>query len=105
MVHGLPSTFDALAWDRPDYLGWRDPCSPLRVYLVALFSAARPGSDRRGSLDTLGIYVCVDLDCHTSVHSTPMPGPLDPPADEIVRGRRDGLRDRTSAFVRSVVMQ
>jgi hypothetical protein len=141
----LPGAFDSLAWDRLDYLGWRDPRSPLRAYLVALvddephgvllrqsatrnelanravmcalcrftrrfnevalFSAARPGDDRRGSLDTLGIYVCTDLDCHTSVHSTPLPGPLDPPAEEIVRARRDGLRARTGAFVRSVVMQ
>lgn len=141
----LPGTFDAIVWDRRDYLGWRDPRSPLRAYLVALvddeahgvllrqsatrnelahravmcalcrftrrfnevalFSAARPGDGRRGSLDTLGIYVCTDLDCHVSVHSPPSPGPLDPPADEIVSARRDGLRSRTGAFVRSVVMQ
>lgn len=141
----LPATFDSLDWSRLDYLGWRDPRSPLRAYLVALvdevphgvmlrqsatrnelasravmcalcrftrrfnevalFSAARAGADKRARLDTLGIYVCVDLDCHTNVHSTPLPGPLDPPAAQIVASRRDGLRARTSAFVRSVVMQ
>ena len=32
----LPATFDTLDWSRLDYLGWRDPRSPLRAYLVAL---------------------------------------------------------------------
>ncbi len=30
----LPADFEALAWDRLDYLGWRDPRMPRRAYVV-----------------------------------------------------------------------
>ncbi|WP_229403298.1 FBP domain-containing protein [Micromonospora okii] len=138
----LPSWFDEIAWDKLDYLGWRDPRAPMRAYLVAdvdgvatglllrqnpnqaelggrsvmcslchfmrrfnevaLFAAPRPSADKRQRLSTLGILVCTDLDCATKVHSTPLLGPYDPPLDEIIQSRREGLRARTVAFLRSV---
>lgn len=30
----LPARFDDVRWHRIDYLGWRDPSSPKRAYLV-----------------------------------------------------------------------
>ncbi|RGC68623.1 hypothetical protein C5N14_12700 [Micromonospora sp. MW-13] len=138
----LPAWFDEVAWDKLDYLGWRDPRAPLRAYLVtdidgtasgallrqspsraelggravmcslchfmrrfnevALFTAPRPSADKRQRLSTLGILVCTDLDCVTKVHSAPVLGPLDPPVDEIIQARREGLRVRTVSFLRSV---
>jgi hypothetical protein len=138
----LPAWFDRVAWDKLDYLGWRDPRAPMRAYLVtdidgtasgvvlrqspsraehdrravmcalcqfmrrfnevALFAAPRPSTDKRQRLSTLGILLCTDLDCATKVHSAPVTGPLDPPVDEIIQARREGLRARTVAFLRSV---
>lgn len=69
---------------------------------VALFSAPRPSRDRRRRLSSVGILVCTDLDCADNVRTVPARGPLDPPADEIVRARREGLRTRTVAFLRTV---
>lgn len=68
---------------------------------VSLFTAPRPSRDKRQRLSTLGIHVCTDLDCSVNVHSKPIVGPLDPPAEETIERRRQGLRDRTIAFVRS----
>jgi hypothetical protein len=31
---GLPSDFDAIDWDRLDYLGWRDPKFDRRAYVI-----------------------------------------------------------------------
>jgi hypothetical protein len=66
---------------------------------VALFAAPRPSSDKRRRLSTVGILVCTDLDCGRNVLATPVRGPLDPPAEEVVRARRAGLRTRTLAFL------
>jgi len=138
----LPGWFDEIAWDKLDYLAWRDSRAPLRAYLVAdidgtasglllrqapsraelgkrsvmcalchfmrrfnevaLFTAPRPSADKRQRLSTLGILLCTDLDCDKKVHSTPVTGPLDPPVDEIIQARREGLQTRTVAFLRSV---
>ncbi|MGN6241067.1 MAG: FBP domain-containing protein [Cellulosimicrobium cellulans] len=66
---------------------------------VALFAAPRPSFDKRRRLSTVGILVCTDLDCGRNVLAAPVRGPLDPPAEEVVRARRAGLRTRTLAFL------
>lgn len=69
---------------------------------VSLFTAQRPSKDKRQRLSKLGLHVCTDLDCSVNVHSKPIVGPLDPPAEETIERRRQGLRERTAAFLRSV---
>lgn len=69
---------------------------------VSLFTAPRPSRDKRQRLSTLGLHVCTDLDCSVNVLSRPVVGPLDPPAEETIERRRQGLRDRTATFLRSV---
>ena len=68
---------------------------------VSLFTAPRPSRDKRQRLSTLGLHVCTDLDCSVNVHSKPIVGPLDPPAEETIERRRQGLRERTAAFLKS----
>ena len=112
----LPGHFDALRWEELDYLGWRDPRAPSRAFLVADVdgravgallrqspSHAEAGSrDPRKRLSSVGLLLCTDLDCHRNVRTVRSGGPLDPPPDEVVRTRREGLRARTVAFLHTL---
>ncbi|MGC5534354.1 FBP domain-containing protein [Streptomyces sp. SR-10] len=138
----LPARFDDVRWHRIDYLGWRDPSSPKRAYLVteadgrargvllrqapndsahgsrammcdlcrfarrfnevSLLTAQRPSRDKRARLNAVGLLLCTDLDCAVKVHSKPDREAFDRPVEGILRSRREGLRSRTVAFVRSV---
>lgn len=69
---------------------------------VSLFTAQRPSLDKRQRLSVRGLHVCTDLDCNVMVGIKPLVGPLDPPAEETIERRRQQLRERTTAFLRSV---
>ncbi|MEU8772130.1 FBP domain-containing protein [Streptomyces griseus] len=69
---------------------------------VSLFTAQRPSRDKRERLDVVGLLLCTDLDCAVKVHGKPVREAVDRPVDEIIASRREGLRSRTIAFVRSV---
>ncbi|MGW7097196.1 FBP domain-containing protein [Streptomyces sp. NPDC054874] len=69
---------------------------------VSLFTAQRPSRDKRERLDAIGLLLCTDLDCAVKVHGKPVREAFDRPVDEIIASRREGLRSRTIAFVRSV---
>ncbi|PPJ15690.1 FBP domain-containing protein [Nocardia nova] len=141
----LPGWFDEISWDALEYLGWRDPRSPMRAYLVAevdgaatgvllrqaparaelgsrammcdlcrftrrfnevsVFTARRAAKDKRQRLSGRGLHLCSGLDCHANVKRAVPLGPLDPPADELIRQRRSGLRSRTIAFLRVISEQ
>jgi len=69
---------------------------------VALFAAHRPSRDPRKRLSSVGLLLCTDLDCHRNVRTVRSGGPIDPPPDEVVRARREGLRARTVAFLHTL---
>ncbi len=54
----MPDGFDAIRWDRLDYLGWRDPKSPGTGYLV-LAPAPDAGDDsgEGGGAEPTGIML------------------------------------------------
>ncbi|NKY88619.1 FBP domain-containing protein [Nocardia veterana] len=66
---------------------------------VAVFTARRAAKDKRQRLSGRGLHLCSDLDCHVNVNRAVSLGPFDPPADELIRQRRAGLRARTIAFL------
>ncbi|WP_424534311.1 FBP domain-containing protein [Sphaerisporangium viridialbum] len=68
---------------------------------VSLFTARRPSRDKRERLNALGLRLCTDLDCAVKMHPKPIRQAFDPPVDEIA-ARREGMRSRTIAFIRSV---
>lgn len=43
----LPRDLDATPWDDLDFLGWRDPQAPARVYLVTVHDGVRRGLQLR----------------------------------------------------------
>ena len=59
-----------------------------------------PGDDAtsRGN----GLLLCTDLDCAVKMHTKPIRHAFDPPVDEIIAARRESMRSRTIAFIRSV---
>ncbi|MFI7288779.1 FBP domain-containing protein [Streptomyces anulatus] len=59
-------------------------------------------NDERERLNAVGLLLCTDLDCAVKVHGKPVREAFDRPVDEIITSRREGLRSRTTAFVRSV---
>ncbi|MBF6160586.1 FBP domain-containing protein [Nocardia cyriacigeorgica] len=69
---------------------------------VSLFTAQRPSRDKRQRLSTVGLHLCTDLDCSANVQSKPIVGPFAPPVEETIGRRREGLRERTTTFLRSV---
>lgn len=69
---------------------------------VSLFTAQRPSRDKHERLDAIGLLLCTDLDCAVKVHGKPVREAFDRPVGEIIASRREGLRSRTIAFVRSV---
>ncbi|MFE2045973.1 FBP domain-containing protein [Streptomyces sp. NPDC059477] len=76
--------------------------STRRFHEVSLFTARLPSRDKRERLNTLGLLLCTDLDCAVKMHTRPVRQPFDPSVDELIAGRREGLRSRTIAFIRSV---
>lgn len=69
---------------------------------VSLFTARRPSRDKRERLSALGLLLCTNLDCAVKMHSKPVRSAFDPPVEEIIGARREGMRSRTIAFIRSV---
>ncbi|WP_373995284.1 hypothetical protein [Nocardia africana] len=59
---------------------------------MSVFTARRAARDQRQRLSGRGLRACSGLDCRANVNRAVPLGPLDPPADELIRQRRDGLR-------------
>ncbi|WTZ61214.1 FBP domain-containing protein [Streptomyces sp. NBC_01387] len=76
--------------------------STRRFNEVSLFTAQRPSRDKRERLNELGLLLRTDLDCAVKMHTKPIRQGFDRPIDEIIGARREGLRSRTIAFIRSV---
>ncbi|MFE3022375.1 FBP domain-containing protein [Streptomyces sp. NPDC059256] len=76
--------------------------STRRFNEVSLFTARRPSRDKRERLNAVGLLLCTDLDCAVKMHTKPIRQAFDPPDDEIIATRREGMRSRTIAFIRSV---
>lgn len=76
--------------------------STRRFNEVSLFTAQRPSPDKRERLNTLGLHLCTDLDCAVKMHTKPIRQTFDPPVDDIIATRREVMRSRTIAFIRSV---
>jgi hypothetical protein len=74
----------------------------VRFNEVSLFTARRPSRDKRERLNALGLLLCTDLDCAVKVNAKPIRQAFDPPVDDHVEVRREGLRSRTITFIRSV---
>lgn len=77
---------------------------PQRFDQVSLFTA--PTSSIRsgkGFGNGVGAYLCSELNCVDLVWQTPVSGPLDPPAEEIIARRREALRQRARRFVGEVL--
>lgn len=138
----LPTDFDDVNWGMLDYLGWKDPRSPLRSYLVAevdgrieglcleraapspsthgravmcnlcrfsrrfhevsMFAARNPSASRQKQMNAVGTMLCTDLDCAANVHAVQPQGSHDRPVTDVIAARREGLRSRVAAFIRSV---
>jgi hypothetical protein len=136
----LPGLHEAL-WEEREYLGWRDPQSRQRGYLVywkgdtpvglvlqasdsalrsgipamcslcrisqpsdqvTLFSAPRAGQAGRDG-NTIGTYICDDLSCSHLIRILPPRSDLQPPPEEILAGRTEGLVARVDSFASDVM--
>ncbi|MFR9803120.1 FBP domain-containing protein [Pseudonocardia sp. RS010] len=69
---------------------------------TTLFTAARRGAKGREG-NTVGTYVCADLDCRHHVRVEKATAALRPAPGLTVDERRAGLRERAAAFVGEVV--
>ncbi|MER7024744.1 MULTISPECIES: FBP domain-containing protein [Streptomyces] len=76
--------------------------SSRRFNEVSLFTARRPSRDKRERLNARGLLLCTDLDCAVKVNTEPVRQGSGPEAGDRVEERREGLRSRTIAFIRSV---
>lgn len=93
----------ATAAGRPDRAVMCSLCRfTARFDEVALMTAPKP-SDRGARGDSVGILVCEDLACHLRLRARPAPGPLDPPAEEIIAARIAGFTRRVDDFFRVVL--
>lgn len=80
-----------------------DLCRSVRRFNeVSLFTAQLPSRDKRERLNAVGLLLCTDRDCAVKMHTKPIRHVFDPPFDEIIRARREGMRSRTIDFIRSV---
>jgi FBP C-terminal treble-clef zinc-finger len=68
---------------------------------VSLFTAARAGERGRNG-NTVGTYVCADLDCAHRVRREVPPWLLDRNPAEVVVELAAGLRERAGGFLESV---
>lgn len=69
---------------------------------VALLVAARPGAAGRAG-NTVGTYICTDLDCSRHVRMTRATGEIRPEPGVEVEERIRGLRTRAVEFVQRVL--
>ncbi|MDK0520020.1 FBP domain-containing protein [Streptomyces sp. ML-6] len=76
--------------------------SSRRFNEVSLFTARRPSRDKRERLNAAGLLLCTDLDCAVKVNAKPIRQGFGLPVGESIEARREGLRSRTIAFIRSV---
>jgi FBP C-terminal treble-clef zinc-finger len=128
-------------WSSREYLGWRDPHSRQRGYLVhwqndepigivlrasevslrpgipalcgfclthqpssqvTLFSAARAGQSGRDG-NTIGTYICDDLACSILIRITAPAHPMQPPPNDLVAAKAEGLLSRLNSFTAGVM--
>jgi hypothetical protein len=78
----VPHDLDSRPWGELDYFGWRDPQSPGRGYLVADLDGHLQGITLRAPQsrgqrgNTVGTYICSDLQCSLSIRGKrPVDGP------------------------------
>ncbi|EPD91612.1 hypothetical protein HMPREF1486_04571 [Streptomyces sp. HPH0547] len=76
--------------------------SSRRFNEVSRFTARRPSRDKRERLNVLGLLLCTDLDCAVKVSAKPIRQGFGLEDGDRVEERREGLRARTVAFIRSV---
>lgn len=90
-------------------LAWRavicDLCRSARRHNdVVFFTARRPSKDKRQRLSTLGLYLCAEFECAAPPRARPGWAHTGAADDDALAARREGLRERTRAFVRSVAV-
>jgi hypothetical protein len=61
----VPADLDRQPWDDLDYLGWRDPKSPMRAYLVTKYDGRLCGVGLRLSTESRGGRKTMCALCHT----------------------------------------
>lgn len=69
---------------------------------VTLFSAPRAGQAGRDG-NTVGTYICDDLACSHLIRVLPPPHPMQPPPDQLLASRVDGLLARVANFTADVM--
>lgn len=68
---------------------------------MSLFTAKRTGPAGRNG-DTVGTYICADLDCSQHIRIPPLVTPLQPDPDAAVAERIAGLLERLHSFIGNV---
>jgi hypothetical protein len=78
--------------------------------LISLFTARRAGARGRNG-DTVGTYICADLDCSNAIRApagaAQFSGPtrrMPPPPPQVIADRAAGLSQRLAGFMTSVVV-
>jgi hypothetical protein len=109
----LPGLHEVVWADR-EYLGWRDPGSALRGYLVywrgdepigislrasevRMFSAVRAGEAGRAG-NSVGTYICADLACSLLIRIAPPSYDWMPDSADVIADRIRGLQTRLRSF-------